>query len=109
MIRGVNCFWSRLENEEFTCVAVLGPFKVHRSGPAGQLGIVSFDHASPARQFQHFIIAKTKTLTLSIDNIASASSFTVEPIDHFDFLGPETSTDDWTRSGCECWFEDDPL
>src|ERR1700738_2583941 len=82
MITGVHRLRSRLQHKELSGASVLGPLDIHGRRSAGKLRVVVFDPTGPARQFQHFVIAKTETLPLGLDDFAESYAPLVQPIDH---------------------------
>ena len=97
-IARVNRLRSRLQNEEFAGVSVLGPLDIHRRRLAGELRIVFFDEAGPAGQLKHLIVAQTEPVALRFDHFARARAAAVESVDHLHFFAAEPPADDWPRA-----------
>ena len=53
---GVHRLRAGLDDEQLAALAVLGPFDVHRCGPAGRAGVVFLDRQGPAGQSDQLVV-----------------------------------------------------
>ena len=86
---GLHRLGTRLDNEQFVRLAVLGPFHVH--WPA----VMVFDEHGPTRQLEHFFIVEYKGLALPPCRIAKHGARAAAPcIDKLAFLFAQCALDD---------------
>src|SRR6267142_861081 len=109
MVQGVNSFRTSLQDEELSGVPIFGPFDIHRSRSSGPLGIMLLDGASPAGEFQDFVVAQTTALALGLHHFTGTCATSIESVYHLHFFSAYTPAHNGPRSLFQCWFEDDPF
>src|SRR3989344_8684364 len=104
----MNCLWSCLHYEQLSCIAVFGPFGIHRRPLAVSRRVVFFNKRAPQRQLFCFFVGKYKGIPLFLRSAYYPGLFDLlaasAPINHLPCFCSKPLKDKRVRRILKCLF-----